>query len=66
MSDAIPPVALADLADIKWTRPLLTRFRAAYQAARAVQAETFTFEGHAFVVGYAKYLIEYLDARLVK
>lgn len=62
----ITPVALADLANITWTRPMLTRFRAAYQEARAAQADTFEFEGHAFVVGYAKYLIEYLDGRLAK
>lgn len=51
---------------LAWTRPMLTRFRTAYQAARATQADTFEFEGHAFVVGYAKYLIEYLDARLTR
>jgi hypothetical protein len=46
---------------ISWTRPMLTRFKAAYKAATT---DTFTFDGHEFVRGYAKYLIEYLEGNL--
>lgn len=36
------------------------RLRQAYNEARAQGAEVFTFEGHTFLVAYAKYLLEYL------
>ena len=52
---------------INWTRPMLERFKRAY--ADAINANpdrnsVFTFEGHEFVQGYAKYLIEYLEGLL--
>lgn len=43
---------------IAWTRPMLQRFKKAYQAC---QGDRFMFDGHEFVKGYAKYLIEYLE-----
>lgn len=46
---------------ISWTKPMLERFRKAYQKAVADNADTFMFDGNEFVVGYAKYLIQYLD-----
>ena len=46
---------------INWNRARLSRFREAYKAALDSKQETFVFEGHDFVIGYAKYLIEFLD-----
>ena len=46
---------------IRWTRPMLERFKVAHQAAVSMKADTFVFDGYEFVVGYAKYLIEYLN-----
>lgn len=49
---------------VLWDRPKLARFRRAYRAAVAAAAPTFRFDGNEFVVGYAKYLIEYLESVL--
>ncbi len=46
---------------IRWTRPMLERLKVAHQAAVSTNADTFVFDGHEFVVGYARYLIEYLN-----
>lgn len=48
---------------ICFTREKLTRFSRAYRKATADKAKTFEFDGCKFVVGYAKYLIEYLEGR---
>lgn len=45
---------------------MLRRFKEAYKKALDNNDEAFTFDGHEFVVAYAKYLIEYLDERLEK
>jgi hypothetical protein len=47
--------------EMTWTRPKLEQFEKALAAATG---DVFEFEGHEFVKGYAKYLIEYLDGRL--
>ena len=49
---------------IEWDRDKLSRFRAAVLQAKARNNDQFRFEGHEFVVGYAEYLIEFLDDRL--
>jgi hypothetical protein len=49
---------------ITWDRQMLDRFKIAYQQAVQSQRETFFFDGHEFLVGYAKYLIEYLEQSL--
>ena len=49
---------------ICWTKPMLERFKVAHKTAVNIKADTFVFDGNEFVVGYAKYLIEYLDAQL--
>jgi hypothetical protein len=49
---------------INWNKPMLERFRKAYQKAVAEKVDTFMFDGNEFVVGYAKYLIQYLDSAL--
>ena len=49
---------------VNWTKDKLERFRKAYVAAKDGGNDAiFKFEGYEFVVGYAKYLIEYLDGR---
>lgn len=51
---------------IEWTRPMLARFRKAYSVAVEAGADTFTFDGNVFVVGYARYLIQYLETQFKK
>ena len=54
---------------IAWDRPMLKRFKTAYKAACETPgdaSDVFTFEGHEFVIGYAKYLIEYLEGQLYR
>jgi hypothetical protein len=48
---------------IKWTRPMLARFKVAYQHAAGAGKTQFEFDGNLFVVGYAKYLIEFLETQ---
>jgi len=43
-----------------FTRELYAEFKAAYKAAEAEGAATFSFYGTLFDLGYAKYLLEYL------
>ena len=47
-----------ETATIAWNLPKLARFKKAYHSATG---ETFVFEGHEFVVEYARFLIEYLS-----
>lgn len=49
---------------ITWNRPMLARFKKAYNKAVEDKVETFVFDGHEFVPAYAKYLIEYLTGQL--
>lgn len=53
---------------VTFTRPELERLKVAYKQAaeRHTANDSFTFDGHTFVIAYAKYLIEYLEARLPK
>lgn len=53
-----------DLPQIEWTRPKLERLKKAYRSAVDDKLKIFEFEGHEFIPGYAKYLIEYLEGRL--
>lgn len=46
---------------ISWTPTMLKRFKRAYKQALKDNVGVFTFDGNAFMVPYAKYLIEYLD-----
>jgi len=48
---------------IFFTRKSFERFRAEYQLARDAQQDSFMFEGHEVLVAYAKYMIEYLEAK---
>lgn len=49
---------------ITWDRPMLNRFKMAINKAKGMKGDTFTFDGHEFVIGYAEYLAAYLDERL--
>jgi late competence protein required for DNA uptake (superfamily II DNA/RNA helicase) len=49
---------------INWTPAMLARFKKAYDKAVTEKVDTFMFDGNEFVVGYAKYLIQYLDSVL--
>ena len=51
---------------LMFDHPRLARFKQAYHQATTEQQEEFTFEGHKFFTGYAKYLIEYLETQLHK
>jgi len=50
--------------NITWDKAKLARFKLAYAEHKGDSANVFSFEGHQFVVGYAKYLIEYLESVL--
>ena len=43
---------------------MLNRFKMAINKAKGMKGDTFTFDGHEFVIGYAEYLAAYLDERL--
>lgn len=53
---------------IEWTRPKLKKFRQEFFKAMIQNGgdtdKTFSFEDHEWVIGYAAYLIQYLDERL--
>ena len=51
---------------ITWDRSLLEKFKKKYYYTVNGGAESFKFQGHEFLVAYAKYLIQYLDTVLVK
>lgn len=44
----------------------LKRYKQAYSAPEDSSDEVFTFDGNEFVLGYAKYLIEYLESQFGK
>jgi hypothetical protein len=45
---------------------MLQRFKRAFKKATKESKEVFIFEGNEFVIGYAKYLIEYLEEQFKK
>ena len=49
---------------IKWTKPRMKQFKKEYKAAVKNGDKIFIFEGNEILVGYAKYLLEYLESRL--
>lgn len=51
---------------VEFTAEKLARLKMAYKKAVADKVEAFTFEGDEWVVGYAKYAIEYLDGLFAK
>jgi hypothetical protein len=55
---------MADNPTIHWTPEKLKWFRKAYDEAEARGAKEFIWDGHEFVLGYAKYLISFLEEKL--
>jgi hypothetical protein len=51
---------------VEFDRPKLERLKKAIKAAEIAGADTFTFEGHDYLVSYARYLVEYLESRLLR
>ncbi len=53
---------------IAWSREKLARFKRDYTKACKNQTRcgTFVFDGHEYVLGYAKYLIQYLEMQFGK
>ena len=53
---------------INWTRPMLERFKQAWFLALLQHGgnrdETFEFGGSEWVIGYAEYLIQFLEHKL--
>ena len=49
---------------IIWDRTKRDEFAAAYKTAVDLELEQFTFDGHQFVTGYAKYLLQYLNQQM--
>jgi hypothetical protein len=48
---------------VEFDREKTERLREAYIAAVESDAEQFTFDGHEFLTRYAKYMLEFLDAK---
>lgn len=46
---------------VEFTPSKLRKFKTAYNKAVQSNQETFKWQGDEYVVGYAKYLIEYLE-----
>ncbi len=49
---------------VRWTRPMLDRFKVGFEKAKEQDEDTFTFDGNLYTVGYAYYLITFLDGDL--
>lgn len=49
---------------VEFNKIKLIKFEKAYDKAEKANAESFVFEGNEYVLGYAKYLIEYLEGKL--
>lgn len=52
---------MVDRPVVEWTEGKLREFKTVYLTAYDAGYEEFMFEGHLYVSGYAKYLIQYLD-----
>ena len=51
---------------IEFTKEKLQLFKHDYKKAKEKELSEFTFEGHGFLLDYAKYAIEYLDSQMSK
>lgn len=49
---------------IKWTRPLLEQFKKDFALAEQENRDVFIFNDHGYTVGYAYYLISFLEGTL--
>lgn len=52
------------VAVVEWDKVKLEKFKAAYERAKLNPlTDVFSFDGHEFVLGYAKYLVQYLEEK---
>ncbi len=51
---------------VTFTPEKLKKFKKVYDQHKSDKEATFEFEGKEYLVGYAKYLIEYLDGEMGK
>ena len=49
--------------EISWTVDMLKRFKKAYEEASKEEKMSFMFDYNEFDLGYAKYLIEFLEIK---
>lgn len=55
---------MAETPMVEFNKAKLIKFKKAYDKAEKADTESFVFEGNEYILGYAKYLIEYLEGRL--
>jgi stalled ribosome rescue protein Dom34 len=55
---------MTDKREVMFDRAKLARLKAAHKAAEKAGIAAFVFDGDEYVVGYAKYMIEYLETKL--
>lgn len=51
---------------VEFTPATLARFKTAHAQAKAAGKDQFDFDGNLWLVSYAKYVIEYLDAQFAR
>jgi hypothetical protein len=56
--------AKEDITIVNWDRAMLRRFKSDYAEAVECGEDSFRFDGNDYLVGYAKYLICYLEGKL--
>lgn len=54
------------MGNIEFNAGKLSKLKKQYKSAKDGGKDTFMFEGHELDVGYAKYLIEYLETQFGK
>jgi hypothetical protein len=57
---------LAKITDMTFTHDTYSRFKSHYLKATKNKKEKFTFDGHEFLTGYAKYLLMFLKPKFEK
>ncbi len=50
---------------VEFTEDTFTKFKKAYNAAKAENKSEFSFQGHFWLVEYAKYVIEHIEREAV-
>lgn len=48
---------------VEFDREKFVKFKYAYNEAKEKNMAEFAFDGHGYAIGYAKYLIEYLESK---
>ena len=55
---------MKDRTTINFTPATAKDFKKAYEKAKKDGVDQFTWQGHEFVLGYAKYLIQFLETKM--